>query len=60
MSAPSGNLQRAMVLAAGLGERMRPVTERLPKPLIEVRGKAMLDWALDHLGDAGVAEAART
>ena len=49
--------QRAMVLAAGRGERMRPITERLPKPLIEVRGKAMLDWALDHLAAAGIAEA---
>ncbi len=48
---------RAMVLAAGRGERMRPLTERLPKPLIEVRGKAMLDWALDHLATAGIAEA---
>jgi MurNAc alpha-1-phosphate uridylyltransferase len=50
-------LARAMVLAAGRGERMRPLTERLPKPLIEVRGKAMLDWALDHLAAAGIAEA---
>ena len=50
-------LARAMVLAAGRGERMRPLTERLPKPLIEVRGKAMLDWALDHLAAAGIAQA---
>ncbi len=57
MSAASDKPQRAMVLAAGLGERMRPVTERLPKPLIEVRGKTMLDWALDHLAAAGIAEA---
>ena len=49
--------RRAMVLAAGRGERMRPLTERLPKPLIEVGGKAMLDWALDHLAAAGVADA---
>ncbi|MDX1423781.1 MAG: nucleotidyltransferase family protein [Kiloniellales bacterium] len=48
--------RRAMVLAAGRGERMRPLTERLPKPLIEVGGKAMLDWALDHLAAAGVAD----
>lgn len=47
----------AMVLAAGRGERMRPLTERLPKPLIEVGGKAMLDWALDHLAAAGVSQA---
>ncbi len=54
---PGRRLERAMVLAAGRGERMRPLTERLPKPLIEVRGKAMLDWALDHLAAAGIAQA---
>lgn len=48
---------RAMVLAAGRGERLRPLTERLPKPLIEVGGKAMLDWALDHLAAAGIDQA---
>ena len=57
MSAAPGRPQRAMVLAAGRGERMRPLTERVPKPLIEVGGKAMLDWALDHLATAGIAEA---
>ncbi len=48
---------RGMVLAAGRGERMRPLTDSLPKPLIEVRGRAMLDRALDRLAAAGVARA---
>jgi MurNAc alpha-1-phosphate uridylyltransferase len=43
-----------MVLSAGLGLRMRPLTETVPKPLIQISGRALLDHALDHLAAARV------
>lgn len=44
----------AMILAAGKGERMRPLTETCPKPLIPVAGRTMLHRAYDHLQNAGI------
>lgn len=47
---------KAMILAAGRGERLRPLTDRLPKPLIEVGGKPLVVWHLERLAEAGIGE----
>ena len=56
MSGTLGRPRIAMILAAGRGERMRPLTDRVPKPLLEVRGKALIEYHLERLARAGISQ----
>ena len=56
MSEPLERPRKAMILAAGRGERMRPVTDHTPKPLLEVRGKPLIQYHIERLAHAGIVE----
>lgn len=48
---------RAILLAAGRGERLRPITDTVPKPLVRIAGRALIEYHLENLARAGVGEA---
>ena len=47
---------KAMILAAGRGNRMRPLTDTVPKPLLEVRGRPMIEWTIEWLARGGISD----
>ena len=51
-----GKIRKAMVLAAGYGTRLKPLTDRMPKPLVPVAGKPMIEYALEKLRAYGIEE----
>ena len=54
MTVAANPVPTALILAAGRGERMRPLTDQTPKPLLPVQGKPMIEWHLEALAAAGV------
>jgi MurNAc alpha-1-phosphate uridylyltransferase len=46
-------MRRALILAAGRGERLRPLTDRVPKPLLRAGGRSLIEWQVTRLADAG-------
>lgn len=56
MISATDDAMRALIFAAGKGERMRPLTEQMPKALLRVRGKPLIGWHLEALARAGVRE----
>lgn len=52
----SARPRKAMILAAGRGERMRPLTDSVPKPLLEVRGKPLIEYHVEALARAGIVD----
>ena len=47
---------KAMILAAGRGERMRPLTDTAPKPLLKMRGRPIIEWTIERLARGGIIE----
>ena len=56
MSPANKPLKKAMILAAGLGSRMRPITNQTPKPLVQVNGRPLIEHVIDRLVEGGVTE----
>ena len=49
-------VERAIIMAAGKGTRMKPITNKVPKPLVKVNGKAMIEGVIEKLHEQGIQE----